>query len=81
MTSYSPVALSALASVMAPLINSAVVTVAGQAGNVTAAQIASAVLTPSFFDAAFRTWLAGLPTTLPSTPGVTWNNGGIPAVS
>lgn len=33
------------------------------------------------FSTFFAAWMATLPTTLPATAGVAWNNGGMPAVS
>lgn len=33
------------------------------------------------FNLSFLTWMASLPITLPATPGVAWNNSGIPSVS
>jgi hypothetical protein len=41
----------------------------------------SVILGPANFTASFLAWMASLPTTLPSTPGVAWNNGGVPCVS
>lgn len=49
-------------------LSAAVGSVAGLTGNVTAAQIFAAII-------------AGLPTTLPSTPGQPWLNGGVLQVS
>ena len=39
------------------------------------------IFSSSVFNAAFLSWMASLPTTLPTTRGVAWNNGGIPCVS
>ena len=36
---------------------------------------------PPAFSTAFILWFNALPTTLPGTSGVAWNNGGVPTVS
>lgn len=33
------------------------------------------------FNVSFLAWMASLPTTLPASPGVAWNNSGTPSVS
>ena len=51
---------------------------AAQAGALSSATV---VLTPAAVSAAIAAYLAGLPTTLPSTSGVPWLNGNTVAVS
>lgn len=45
------------------------------------AELRAAMLRTSNFNAAYLAWFATLPTALPATPGVAWNNGGTVAVS
>ena len=44
-------------------------------------QYVDAAVSPTTFNTKFLAWMATLPTALPSSPGVSWNDGGIPAVS
>ena len=69
-----------------PLTGNELVTIRqSQNGNLalctmTVAQFAS-VVNSANFTANFISWMQSLPTTLPSSPGVAWNNGGVPSLS
>jgi hypothetical protein len=92
MTTYRQIASSDIATAGGELTANAMPLAGGvllngdlSAGSVTptggSPQTLAYWLGTSGFTSMFQTWMASLPTTLPGTAGVAWNNGGVPCVS